>query len=219
MEKLKDPAMVLSVTNSIAVVGTTVYFYKQLETIRLDLFKMSQTLQGVLRKIAEEEKKGQQNGEALHLLNEQIKRVEAQIEDIPSFVDVDNIDADVSEIIATLGDSNIPVERPSRAARYIPSGDRRPNHRHQDTNERDRREPTRPAQRPRNGEGSRPSRAEPDSRVLDSRPLDSRVLDSRPLDSRRSTTKDTRNTQPRQEQSYDDSDLIDMVRGNQQPRN
>lgn len=125
MEKMKDPAMLLSLANTAAIVGTSVYFYKQVEAVRLDMVKVSQTLNGVLRKISEMEKGDQNNNEALHALNEQIKHINDQIVELPSFDEVANFDMDITEIIEVLGENNISVKRPSQSQRVRRSGDRR----------------------------------------------------------------------------------------------
>ena len=136
MEKLKDPAMLLSVANSIGIVGITAYFYKQLEAQRLDLIKLSQTLTAVTRKVAEMEKGEQNKGEALHALNNQIKEVNQQLENMPSFDPIDNFDLDLNEIITVLEENNILIDRPSQVVRPRRSGDRRSTPRHQDEDDR-----------------------------------------------------------------------------------
>lgn len=132
MEKLKDPAMLLSVANSIGIVGITAYFYKQLEAQRVDLIKLSTTLTALTRKVAEMEKGEQNKGEVLHSLNNQIKEINQQVEDMASFGDIDNFDIDINEIIAVLEENNIAINRPSQSGRYRRSGDRRPPRRQDD---------------------------------------------------------------------------------------
>jgi len=175
MEKLKEPAMLLSVANSIALVGTTAYFYKQLEAIRLDMIKMSQTLTGVVRKISEMEKGEQRKGEALHTLNDQVKRINQQIDDLPSFDNFDNIDLDIDEIIAILEENNITIERPSKIQRIRRSGDRR-NPRREEIE--DKREISAKRSSVRSSERSRDLDSRQQSRDQDSR-QQSRDQDSR----------------------------------------
>ncbi len=125
MEKMKDPAMLLSIANTAAIVGTAVYFYKQVEAVRLDMVKVSQTLNGVLKKISEIEKGDQNSNDALHTLNEQIKHINDQIGDLPSLDDIANFDMDIDEIVDILEQNNIPIKRPSQSVRIRRSGDRR----------------------------------------------------------------------------------------------
>ena len=197
MEKLKDPAMLLSVANSIGLVGSTAYFYKQLEAIRLDMVKMSQTLTAVLRKVAEIEKGEQHKSETVHALGDQIKRLNEQIERLPSFGDFDNIDLDLTEIVDVLMENNISIERPSQASRGRRSGDRRDSRREPSVERRYDRNPRTPM-----------TRSRPDT----TRDSDTRAQSARtprnPRDQRPQTVKqDTRDV------SYDDDlDLIGEVR-------
>jgi hypothetical protein len=207
MEKLKEPAMLLSVANSIGLVGTTAYFYKQLEAVRLDMVKMSQTLQGVLRKLSEIEKGDQNKGEALHTLNDQIKRINDQLEDIPSINEIDGFDLDLSEIVTILSENSIQVERPSQNIRYTRrSGDRKSR---RDLEVEDRRDTQR---KPARGqlEASRTSRND-----------SSRDYERQPSRSSNVPTREVRGGQHRSEPTanYDeDDDLIGEVR-RQQTRN
>ena len=110
MEKLKDNAMYLTVVNSVGLFGATTYFYKQLETMRSDMVKISQTLTGIVRKLAELEKGNQNKTEALHTLNEHVKRMNDALNDIPQ---IDKIEEDLDEIVNVLTEHNIEVDRPS----------------------------------------------------------------------------------------------------------
>lgn len=221
MEKLKDPAMLLSVANSIGLIGTTAYFYKQLEAIRLDMVKMSQTLTGVLRKISEMEKGEQNKSEALHVLNDQIKRINDQIDELPSFDAIDNMDIDLSEIIAVLEENNIPVERPSQLQRTRRSGDRRvPNRRNAPEPDIDDRRET--SARRANVRSSDRSDRSDRSRIDSSRDMDSRqivrqpIRESRPQPMRNDPRQESRQEQRGDSTGYeDDADLIGEVRRQQ----
>ena len=111
MEALKDKAMYLTVANSVGLFGATTYFYKQLETMKLDMVKISQTLTGIVRKLSEIEKGDQNKTEALHTLNEQIKRMNDELESIQL---IDIIDNDIDELVNVLQDNNINFDRPSQ---------------------------------------------------------------------------------------------------------
>lgn len=210
MEKLKDPSMILAVTANVGVVGVSAYFYKQLEAIRADLVKMSQTLTGVVRKIAEIEKGDQHKGEALHALNDQIRQINQAIDDLPSFDRLNDLDEDVNEVVAVLHDNDIVVDRPSQDPRRIRSGDRRDPPRRDPMSSRvdtsDRRVNTRrPDHRSRVDDIRTPNRREPTRQPLPR-------IDTR--DSR-----DSRDLRVEPTPSYDDDDrdLIDTIR-RQQPR-
>ena len=111
MEALKDKAMYLTVANSVGLFGATTYFYRQLETMKLDMVKISQTLTGIVRKLSEIEKGDQNKTEALHTLNEQIKRMNDELESIQL---IDIIDNDIDELVNVLQDNNINFDRPSQ---------------------------------------------------------------------------------------------------------
>lgn len=194
MEKIKDPAMLLAIVNSVGLVGTTAYFYKQLESIRADMVKFSQTLTGVLRKLSEIEKGDQHKNEALHTLNDQVKRINEQIEDLPTFDAMDNMDMDLSELVAVLEENNIQVDRPSQEKVKSKRGGR---HKRKNSDFEDRR------------------------RVPRSRDFDSRSSRLSSRDSTRDSSRDHRVQLSRTEpaMSYeDDADLIGEVR-RQQTRN
>lgn len=203
MEKLKEPAMLLSVANSIGLVGTTAYFYKQLEVVRVDMIKMSQTLQSVLRKLSDMDKAEQNKGEALHILNDQIKRINDQLEDMPSINEIDGVDLDLSEIVSVLSENNIQVERPSQNIRHTRrSGDRK--HRKEvEVEDRDRRKP-----------GRGPSESGRTARSDSSRDYEKQTHRSANM-----PTREVRGGQHRQEPTHDDDeDIIGEVR-RQQTRN
>lgn len=210
MEKLKDPAMLLSLANSIGLVGSTAYFYKQLEAVRADMVKISQTLTGVLRKLSEMEKGEQQKGEALHTLNDQIKHINQQVSDLPSFEFADNVEFDLDEIVAALSDHDIHVERAAPVQRGYGqprrSGDRRgPARRALSDPELDDRRDTRRSVRSQSRQPAREPVREP------------------VRESTRDTPRETARVQvARSEPSSgydDDTDLIGEVRRQQQTRN
>ena len=195
MEKLKDPAMLLSVANSIGLVGTTAYFYKQLESVRIDMVKMADSLKAIARKMSEMEKGDQHKNDALHTLNDQVKRIDELVQELPSFEAMDNVDLDLSELYTVLEDNNIVIERPSLQPTYgrgRKGGDRRvPRRMESDTEDR--------------RDIRRVPKALPETRP-------------RPRDSGRESTRDTRNPRTEPVSSYnDDSDLIEQVRRQQQP--
>jgi hypothetical protein len=209
MEKVKDPAMVLSVVDLLGLVGTIFYFYKQNEAIRSDMVKITQTLGGVVRKLAEMEKSDQQKGEVLHGLNEQIKQLDQRISEVPNIEFADMIDGDLDEIVAALADNSIEVDRAKSYSQPRRSGDRR------GPSRRPTSEPDVDDRRDRRGSGR-------DSR-LSSRPSsrDSVVIRDNPRESTRDTGRDTGREPIREprlqpaQSAEDDTDLIGDVRRHQ----
>lgn len=113
MEKIKDPAMILSITNSVGLVGAVAYFYKRLEKlekVEADLQTTAKTLQAVLVKMRDMEKGDQQKGEVLHTLNGQVKLLKEQVDDLP----IEELDTDLAEIVSVLGEHEITVDLPSQ---------------------------------------------------------------------------------------------------------
>ena len=205
MDKLKDPAMILAVTANIGVVGTSAYFYKQLESMRADIIKLSQTVNGLVRKSTEIEKGDQNKAEALYALNDQIKRINQVVDDFS--LTEENIGTDLEEIIAVLGENNIQVERPSQAGRRLRSGDRRDRPRRGEEEERsrgDRRSLSRNMDRSRTADMSR------SDDMRSSRRSDSFRNDTSRYESSRQTQA---RTEPQIEyEDTEDLDLIDTVR-------
>ena len=117
MDKYKEPAMLLSTANSIAIVGTSAYFYKQMEAIRTDIIKISQTLTTVVKKVNELDKNDQGRNESLRILNEDIKQLNGSVSDLPSFEELENVNQDVEEIVATLSEKDIKIALPSKEIR------------------------------------------------------------------------------------------------------
>lgn len=114
MDKVKDPAMMLSIANTVGLVGTAAYLYKQMEAMRADQIKITQTLQGVITKLAEIDKDDRNKREALHALSNQLKDMNEQMEETPTLTDIDSVDMDLSALFVALTDNNIEVERPSQ---------------------------------------------------------------------------------------------------------
>lgn len=114
MDKIKDSSMLLSIINSVGLVGITFYFYKQLESIRSDLFRVTQTLSGVVKKVTELDKINQSENEMLRNLNRQIKKINQKIEEIPSLDSIDDLKLDINEIFKTLENNDIIVRKRKR---------------------------------------------------------------------------------------------------------
>lgn len=125
MEKIKEPAMLLSLVNSFGLVGLTAYCYKQLEAQRLELMIVTKNLSAIANKLTQMEKGERDKVEIYHSLNDQIKNVSEQVQNMPSINEIENFEEDFQEIVAVLQENNISVERPSQMQRYRRSGDRR----------------------------------------------------------------------------------------------
>ena len=143
------------------------------------------------------------------MFNDQIRQINDQIIDLPSFDNIDNIDLDLSEIIAVLQDNNIAIERPSLNQRPIRSGDRRgppPRRQLSDHDVSDRRDTSvrKPLPRTQRSDTSRDVEARPSVRQPVREPVREPARESRLQQSRTEPT------------GYeDDTDLIGEVRRQQ----
>jgi hypothetical protein len=125
MEKIKDPAFLLSTIDAIGLVGATYYFYKQNESMREDMKKMSQSIAGILKKVSELDKNTQQHAEALRAINEQIKPINEQMKQFSQTVeDVSCMDEELEFITVALGKHNILEEDIKRINQYKPRDSR-----------------------------------------------------------------------------------------------
>jgi cell fate (sporulation/competence/biofilm development) regulator YmcA (YheA/YmcA/DUF963 family) len=194
MEKIKDPAMLLSIANSIGLVGITAYFYKQIEAQRLDLMKLSHSLTVMAQKMTATEKEDQGRKEALHALNNQIREINQNLENVPTFDFTENMDYDLNEIIEALNEAGINVDRPSQVVRSRRGGDRRRQTRRMNDDDDDDRQSTYSRRNTTRTPNSYSTR-----------------------DEQRGGIRNNRNRDIRQEQNNyeDDSDIINQVRQQQ----
>jgi len=101
MDKVKDPAFILSTGNTVALIGVTVYFYKQIATIQNEISKLDEHVGNIAVKVAEQEKMTQQTPQivasiqnlhaattkcnnAIKSLTENLK---VELEDVDTFID------------------------------------------------------------------------------------------------------------------------------------
>ena len=118
MEKLKDPAMVLSIVNTVGLVGGIYYSYKQIETLNLEIDKLNNNLKAVVSNMAEIKKLNKTTSDQTQLLTNQMNQINTTVHNLSSLTD------DVSDIIDTLYEHEIEVIKTDRSHR---SGDRRDN--------------------------------------------------------------------------------------------
>jgi hypothetical protein len=110
MDKMKEHSSYVTMANTVGIISSAVYFQRQLDVVKADMKKSTLTLTGIVRKLAEIEKGDQNKTEALHTLNEHVKRMNDALNDIPQ---IDKIEEDLDEIVNVLTEHNIEVDRPS----------------------------------------------------------------------------------------------------------
>ena len=69
MESLKRPEMVLSVANTVGLIGVVTYFNKQQQSLQAELVKVSDHLSSTIKKIAELQGQCQQINKVVEMLN------------------------------------------------------------------------------------------------------------------------------------------------------
>lgn len=106
MERLKEPEMLLSVANAAGLVGVVGYFYKQMETIRQDINKVTEFCKVASVKLKELEKTNQGRTEDIRNIGSQIKLIGDQIATFE-----EDVIPDLDEVIHTLEDNKMPIKR------------------------------------------------------------------------------------------------------------
>jgi hypothetical protein len=110
MEMLKEPRNALATANLIGLIGSTAYFYKQMEVFRLDMIRLNDTLANVVHKITELEKRDGDKVDTLRSLSTQLKQINERMEQIPSLRSVKNIENDLLDIVHSLETKGIEIE-------------------------------------------------------------------------------------------------------------
>ena len=124
MEKIKDPAMLLSITDAIALVGISFYFQKQIESLREDLGKITNTMGKLTEKVTSLEKSNKNGDQILIDCKKDINEYKGKISGIMEKIDsISLIEDDIYEISAVMNANKLPIELPSEYRKR--SGDRR----------------------------------------------------------------------------------------------
>jgi len=76
METVKDPAVLLGIGNTVAIVGLGLYFHKRQNVIETELEELSEHLKTSVKKFAESQKDVVSRGEMQRVLGELGRRVE-----------------------------------------------------------------------------------------------------------------------------------------------
>jgi hypothetical protein len=128
MEKVKDPAMLMACISLLGTVGGGTYFYKQLETIRLEQERMNNHLSKLTERVTSLE--GINNGrqENVAELNKQVKEVNRRLDEIPRldtvFNELEIMDRDLDDLVYDLQERSIEVHRSSKESQSRRSGNR-----------------------------------------------------------------------------------------------
>jgi TolA-binding protein len=114
MEQAKQPAVVVSLATLSGLVAVCLYGYRQMDAMRQDITTLDSSLSNVVNRILQLEKTNQASIEALRALHEQTRQLKQSLNDIPTMDDFADINYDLDELVLTLKDNKIPVDRPSQ---------------------------------------------------------------------------------------------------------
>lgn len=114
---IRDPALILSTVDLLAIVGSTYYFYKRNEELELKITGQQKAISALTLKMANYEKAQQHRNDGLTILNDRIKELGETMQQLPSTEHLENINEDVEEIVMALQDGGIEIELPSQINR------------------------------------------------------------------------------------------------------
>jgi TolA-binding protein len=114
MEQAKQPAVVVSLATLSGLVAVCLYGYRQMDAMRQDITTLDSSLSNVVNRILQLEKTNQASIEALRALHDQTRQLKQSLSDIPTMDDFADINYDLDELVLTLKDNKIPVDRPSQ---------------------------------------------------------------------------------------------------------
>lgn len=106
--------MILSIANTVGIIGVGVYTYRQIATVQAELVELTKHLTNVAKRVGELEAMGQRLGDLARVvgeLNNNLGQLTAQVDEAPTAEDVDYLAEDVEAIIAAVAENGITVER------------------------------------------------------------------------------------------------------------
>jgi hypothetical protein len=116
METMGRATPLITVTNSLAIVGVSYYFYKQIATLQAELVKQSAALAATIRRLGEIDGKTQQLEQIVVGINElQASHAETKkaIEKLSNMSEIDTLAEQMELIMKALKDNGIEVSRPT----------------------------------------------------------------------------------------------------------
>lgn len=120
MEKIKDPAMILSIVDAAAIVGLTAYTYNAIKEVKEKQVEQTKTIQTLLTKInrLENDRKGLDN--TVNTIDNEVKSLRDDVSSSSTIEQLDELQADLEAIVTTLKDKQIEVKLPSAEIKYYP---------------------------------------------------------------------------------------------------
>lgn len=123
MDKIKEPTMMLASASLLCTLGSSYYFYKQLETLRIAIELLSGRVGKLEGEIKTMKKIDGETKQGVETSLKKIKKLMDVIENLPTADEFNELNIDIDEIVNTLAEAK--VAHIERSGRRIKSGDRK----------------------------------------------------------------------------------------------
>lgn len=117
MEKVKDPAMMLGIANSVGLVGGMVYFYREIQAIRADQAKLSQAVNKLVKSVGDLEKNEQNRLETIKSVSSQVKEIDKVLDCMPTNEELEEMESNLSAVVHALEQSDLKLDIPHSTPR------------------------------------------------------------------------------------------------------
>lgn len=106
MEKVKDPAMMLSLGNTVGLIGASAYFYKQNEALKEEVAELKTTIKNLTGKLEYLSKEIIKKDDKITTIDRKVRNMNSNF---------DTIEYDIDEIVEDLNAHEIQIDRASRS--------------------------------------------------------------------------------------------------------
>jgi len=123
MDKVKEPAMALSLINSTALVGSMYYIYQKILKIEADQGEIVKSVQHLSQKLGKYEKSSTHKDEEIKDIRKDLDTILESVDNYALREEVENMDRDLDAFVTQLTDNEslkIELERPSQEYKAKP---------------------------------------------------------------------------------------------------
>jgi len=120
METIKKPEVLLTAGNTVAIVGVSIYFYKQISAIKTELAELTEHLKTSVKKFADIQESTASRDEMknyLTALNLKIEQTQKELKNLDSGEGVDLIEEALEDLSDALNESGIEWTYPPKRRR------------------------------------------------------------------------------------------------------
>jgi len=117
METIKKPEMLLGVSNTVAIVGLGIYFYKQLAAIKTDLEELTEHLKTSVKKFSDIQKETVPREEmvnVLNALNQKVETTQKGLEKVGGSDDIELLEEALESLSDALNEAGVEWDYPPR---------------------------------------------------------------------------------------------------------